>query len=574
MFEEKIKEAIAKIIKLKKKDIEIKKPFGTAEKFGDYCFACFGIAKKKKKNPKKFAEEVVKKLQKLKIKEIAKIKAVGGYVNFFLNKDFLTKEIIKQILNEKEKYGSLNLKGKALIEHTSLNPNASPHVGNIRNAIIGDVLSRLLKFHGYKTETHFLVNDVGKQMALLILGSKGDETFDNLLNLYIVMSKEMQRKPEIEKQVFEILEKIEKLDKKTMSKLKKIVKIAVEGQKEILSKLGIFYDVFDFESTYIKKDSILLKQFEKTKRLKKDIEGRCVLDQSKTKYQFEKSMKSPMLVLTRSSGVGLYVLRDIAYTKDKLKTAPVNIVVLGEEQKLYFKQLSASLELLGYIPPRVVHYSFMLLKTKQGIKKMAKRKGEVILVSEFIKQAIRKAKEEIKKRDREKDINMNIVSEAIGIGSVKYSIAKVEQNKGIIFDWEEALNFEGNSAPYLQYTYVRALNIIKKLGRANIGKAKVEEAKIGEQIYKNVSQKEYNLVKKLGEFPKVVSETLDKLEIHLLCNYIYTLAQTFNDFYESCPVIKEKDTAIKTRKIMIVKTSLIILKIVLDLLGLSALDAM
>jgi arginyl-tRNA synthetase len=475
-----------------------------------------------------------------------------------LNKDLLTKNIIEQILKEKEKYGSLNLKGNALIEHTSFNPNASPHVGRIRNAIIGDILARLLKFHGYKTDIHFYVNDVSKQMALLLLGAKGNETFNDLLKLYIRLSGEIERRPKFEKDVFENLRKIEENDKETLAKLNKLVKTAVQGQKEILAKLGIFYDSFDYESIYLKGNILknILKQLEKTKRLEKDVEGRYVLNQGKMKeYNFEREMKSPVLVLTRSDGTGLYPLRDIAYTKDKLKTAPLNIIVLGEDQKLYFKQLSATLSLLGYKAPRIVHYSFVLLKTKKGAKKMSTRKGHLILLSDFINEAIKKARQEIKKRGREKHVNIDVVSEAVGISAVRYSIAKVEQNKGILFDWEESLNFEGNSAPYLQYTYVRALNILKRAGKARVTKP----------YYEKITEKEYNLAKILGEFPELVSDCLDKLEPHLLCNYIYSLSQTFNDFYESCPVIQEKNLKIQERRTNIVKAAQEVLKICLNL---------
>lgn len=564
-FEEKIKEAITKVTGLTKQDVEVKKPFGTAIKFGDLTFPCFTIAKKQKKNPKKVAQEIADKLEKKLPKEIEKMSVVGGYVNFFLNKNFLTKDIIKRILKEKTKYGSLKVKGKALIEHTSINPNASPHVGRIRNAIVGDVLSRLLKFHGYKTEIHFYVNDVSKQMALLVLNLKGDERFGELLDLYVRASQELQRNPEMEKQVFEILERIEEHDEKIIEKLNKLVKTAVEGQREILAKLGIFYDSFDYESIYLEKNRLrkILKKLEKTKRLKKDMEGRYILDQSSMRWKFEKEMKSPLLVLTRSNGTGLYPLRDIAYTIDKLKSAPTNIIVLGEDQKLYFKQLSAALELLGYRAPRVVHYSHILLKTKKGVKKMSTRKGEVILMNYFIKEAITKAKQEIKKRGREKDVDVNVVSEAVGIGAVRYSIAKVELNKGILFDWEEALNFEGNSAPYLQYTHARASNIIKKLRGEKPARPTYE-----------VNEQEYRLARVLSEFPKIAADALDKLEPHLLCNYAYNLAQTFNDFYELCPVIQTKELGVKARRIMLVQATLIVLKNVLGLLGLPALEAM
>lgn len=559
-IEEKIKGVLKKVTNLKHITLELPK-----QGFGDYAFTCFTLAKEKKKNPVAIAKDLANEIKKKLPKEIAKVENVGGYINFFVDKSYFSEEVIKKIFEEKEKYGSLQLKGQALIEHTSLNPNSSPHVGRIRNAIIGDILAKVLKFQGYQTQVHYYVNDVSKQMALLVLGSKGNESFDGLLNLYVRMSQEMEENPEIEKQVFEILRKIEDEDKTTVAKLNRLVKIAVEGQKKILEKLGIYYDSFDYESIYLKTGELkkILKELEKSKKLEKDIEGRYVLDQSKTRWNFEREMKSPVLVLTRSDGTGLYPLRDIAYTIDKLKIALMNIIVLGEEQKLYFRQLSAALELLGYIAPKIVHYSFILLKTEGGAKKMSTRKGEVILVSDFIKEAIKKAEQEIKKRKRESKVDLKKVSEAIAVGAVRYGIAKVEENKGIIFDWQEALNFEGNSAPYLQYVYARASSILKKLGKSTLGK----------ENYKNIDEKEFALIKELGFFPEIAKATLEQLKPHLLCNYSYRLAQTFNDFYENCNVINA-EAGVKERRVALVNATRQVLANALNLIGVPVIEAM
>lgn len=570
-IENKIKEAISKAIGLKQNAITLEIP-KQIEGFGDYAFACFKLARERKKNPNEIAKDLASNLKSRLPKEISKVEAVKGYVNFFLDKDFFIEAVVEQILKEKENYGSLQLKGNALIEHTSINPNASPHVGRVRNAIIGDILARVLKFHGYRTETHYYVNDVSKQMALLVLGSQGKENFDDLLNLYVRMSKEMEDNPETEKQVFEILKKIEDGDKETKAKLNKLVKIAVEGQKKILAELDIFYDSFDYESIYLEKDTLkkILKELEKTKRLRKDIEGRYYLDQSKLRWDFEKEMKSPVLVLTRSDGTGLYPLRDIAYTIDKLKIAPMNIIVLGEDQKLYFKQLSATLELLGHIAPKVVHYSHILLKTKKGAKKMATRKGEVVLVSDFIKEAVQKAEKEIISRKREEEIDSKKVAKAIGLGAVRYGIAKFELNKEILFDWQEALNFEGNSAPYLQYSYARASSIMKKLAQLSKSKSK---GKLCKASYQNIDEKEYFLARELAFWPKIAKETLDQLKPNLLCNYSYRLAQTFNDFYESCNVINARD-GIKERRLMLVEATRQVLANCLGIIGVPVLEAM
>lgn len=559
MFEEKIKEAL-KTAGLKIKKIVLETP---RQGFGDYAFPCFMLAKTMKKNPNEIAKEIAERLKKLP-KEISKVEASGGYINFFINKEIFLKSTVEKILKEKESYGSLRVpKLKAIIEHTSLNPNSSPHVGRIRNAIIGDIISRLLHFHGYRTEVHFYVNDFSKQVALMLLGFKGDETFDQMLNLYVKMTARLEHEPEIEKQVFEILEKIEMQDMNEIKRMNKLVKICTEGQKKILARLGINYNSFDLESKYMGKAMTinLLKKLEKTKRLKKDLEGRYYLDLNDLK-NFKNEMKSPVLVLTRSNGIPLYPFRDILYTIDKLKSAPLNIIVLGEDQKLYFKQLAAVLELLGYTAPRAVHYSYTLIKTKEGAKKMSTRKGEIILASNFMDEAVKKAKEEIKKRHREKKVALEKVAEAVGIGAIRYSISKVELNKAIVFDWEEALNFEGNSSPYLQYSYTRACGILKKLA-----------AKKLKPKYENIDEKEYALAKQLANFPSVAQASLEQFAPHIITNYVYKLAQLFNDFYEKCPVIRA-EPGVKERRVLLVRATKQVLSTCLNLLGIPRLEAM
>ena len=476
--------------------------------------------------------------------------------------------MIDRILKEKENYGSLLVREKALIEHTSINPNASPHLGRIRNAIIGDILARLLRFHHYKTEVHYYVNDVSKQIALMLLGFKGNETFDEMLSLYVKMNKALEENPELEKEIFKILEKIEMEDKETMEKLSKLVRICVSGQREILSKLGINYDFFDYESKYVAKKLTkkILEKLEKTKRLKKDVEGRYYFDLNG--LGFDEKMKSPIAVLTRSNGVGLYILRDVLYTIDKLKRAKFNVIVLGEDQKLYFKQLSAILNSLGYEAPKVVHYSFVLVKTKYGARKMSTRKGEIILVKDFLEEMIKKAREEMKKRNQKGE---NEKAEKIAVASLRYSIAKVEKNKQIIFDLKEALNFEGNAAPYLLYSYVRAKSILRKAKNEQIDN---KEVKVQDDLSKeDLSKEETSILSKLSLFPKIAEKSLVQFEPSLIANYCYSLCKAFNDFYEKCPVLRA-DSKIRERRIKLIMAIVQVLENCFEILGLPFLEEM
>src|SRR3990167_707132 len=341
-----MKEAIVRILKkaLKEKGINLSE--AEIEKFieippssemGDYSFPCFFLAEKLKDNPSQIAIELREKIGNASV-EFEDIQTQGPYINFFVNRKALANRIVFQILSQKDDFGKANIgkKQKALIEHTSINPNASPHVGRSRNAIIGDSIVRILRFMNFDVEVHYYVNDVSKQIAMLVLAEADKLPFEKMLKKYVEISKKVEKSEELEKKVFSFLKKFEQGDKSTIRKFRKITQTCVKGQEKILSQLGIKYDVFDYESGYLDKSKEILKELEKTGRLEKDEENRLVLNLEGT--GIEKQMRSPILVLTRSDGTGLYPLRDLAYTIEKLKISKKNMIVLGEDQKLYFQQ--------------------------------------------------------------------------------------------------------------------------------------------------------------------------------------------------------------------------------------------
>jgi arginyl-tRNA synthetase len=548
-------QVLAKTLRINEEEIDNKLETPYFSEYGDYAFPCYILAAKLKKNPHKIAEELAEKL-KGKIKSVNEIKIINGYVNFYLDKRNLAEKVLNKILKEKEKYGSGKKisEGKIALEHTSLNPNSSPHVGRARNSIIGDSLKRILEFKGYKVETYYYVNDVSKQIAMMALNFKGKENFSDLLSLYIKVNKEIKENPELQEKVFSLLEKFEKGERKIKKKFEKIVNIAIKGQMKILEEFGINFDKFDYESTYIKESKKILNDFKKTKKLFMDEQKRFVLNQEG--YGLEGKMKSPMLVLARSNGTGLYPLRDIAYTLDKLKRCKDTYIVLGEDQKLYFEQLKVALKMLGKRAPNVIHYSYVLIEEEGEIKKQSTRKGDVVLLEDFMKQAVEKASKEIKKRKTKGD------AKKIGYGAVKYTIIKNDLNKNIIFNWDSALSFEGNSSPYLQYSYARASSIIKK--------AKYKSKKV---VVYNLNEHEIKLVKKLENFPVVVEEAYKHLNPSLIANYSFELAQIFNEFYHACKVL-DADKKDKQERLALVESFRIVIKSSLSLLGIEVMDEM
>ena len=350
---------------------------------GDYAFPCFVLAKDWKKNPVDIAKELTVKFKPTKL--VAEAKPIGPYINFFVNKNKITVDTLKQILKQKDKYGSSGIgkRKKIFLEHTSINPNASPHVGRARNALIGDSVGRILRFQGFKVEIHYFVNDVGKQVAMLVLGAekKKDITFGDLLNIYIEINKKIEENPELEKDALELLNKLEKGDKEIRKKFEMVVNICIKGQVKIFSELKIKYDKFDYESKYLWSNETekTLKRLEKTGKLFVDGFGRWVLDQK----GYGLGIQVPVFVMTRADKTSLYPLRDITYAIE-LASKGTYIVVLGEDQKLYNEQINAALKELEIFRRRAVYYSFVLLQ--EG--KMSTRKGNLVLLEDFIKKAL------------------------------------------------------------------------------------------------------------------------------------------------------------------------------------------
>ncbi len=549
------KDAISRFLKRETtlQSIELEVP--PSPEMGDYAFPCFMLAKELKKAPNEIANELSKRFKPNDF--ISEVKVIGPYLNFFVNKSKIAAEIIKDALKQKDKYGSSSIgKGKKiLVEHTSINPNASPHVGRARNALIGDAIVRILKFQGYKVETHYFINDVGKQIAMLVLGAEGKKNIDfkDLLNIYIEINKKIEENPELEKQILELLNKLEKGDKPTKNKFKKIVDICVKGQVKILSELGIKYDYFDYESKYLwsKKTDETLKRLEKTGKLFIDGFNRWVLDQK----GYGLGMKVPVLVLTRNDGTSLYPLRDMAYSIEKLSKGD-NIVILGEDQKLYYEQISAALKELEMKPPRAVHYSFVLLQ--EG--KMSTRKGNLVLLEDFMEKAVNKASDELKKRYKKLNVK---AAKTIAYGAVKYGILKVSPEKNVIFDWQQALSFEGETAPYIQYAYARISSILNKNKKFN-QKADLRLLK---------EKEETELVKLLHNFPETITKATNELRPHLIATYLHSLAQKFNEYYHIHQILKA-DSKIKDTRILLISAVRYVIKNGLNLLGIDVLERM
>lgn len=551
---------INEIIKILDVNTNISVEIPPKREMGDFSVQCASLRNEKYNNPIQIA---------LLIKDnfndtdnfFTKIITMGPYVNFFLNYNKFNEMVINKIEKEKDKYGSLNQGNGSdlLIEHTSINPNAEPHIGRCRNSLIGDFMSRLYSFTGYNVQRHYFINDLGKKIALLLIGTlkyglKNDD-FSSILDVYVKISEDEVNDEEITKKAFDYLELVENGNKDMIRKFKDITDKCVQGQMKIFDDLGIHFDVFTHESDYVYNnylDNILNKLREKNK-LKEDELGRYYVDLS----GYDIPTKEPVLVLTRSNKTSLYPIKDIAYTIYKINLNDKNnYIVLGEDQEVYMKQISAVMDILGYKSPKLISYSYVLLEGD----KMSTSNGTVVLVTDFIKEVNNTLLNEFSKRNTIIDeYNLRILRNAC----IKFTMLNVSKNKIVNFNLKNATSFNGESGMYILYSIVRINSILKNVNNLNFN---------NKLIF--VNEIENTIIKELYKFPYIIDELLTSNEASHLTKYIFNLTQYFSKFYESINIIKEENEELKESRLRLLLCIKTVLTTALNILGIETVDKM
>ena len=537
---------------------------------GDFAFPCFPFAPIAKKSPNGIAREIAKKIGKGKW--IEKVVTKGAYVNFFIDNKNLKISTIKSILSNQEKYGYLPRKNKkAIVEHTSANPNGPLHVGRARNPIIGDTIVRIFKAAGYNVESQFYLDDTGKQVAILAWGvnnldkkevpkSDYDKPDHQTVGFYQLASKLMEDDEKASKQISEIVKKSEEGEQKTIELVHKAYAPVLEGIKESLNRINITVDNYVPESNFVRDKSVysVVEKLKKSKYCGKE-EGAFYLDME----PFGIQGRNTKFVFIRKDGTTLYATRDIAYHLWKAKHADLLVNILGEDHKLESKQVEIALNLVGAkIIPNVIFYSFVSLPGG----KMSTRRGRVVYLDDLINECVKRAYDEVKNR-RGKELSekkMKEIAEKIGIGALRYNIIKVQPEKDIAFKWDEALNFEGNASPFIQYSHARACSILSK---------KQDEIKDVDATLLN-HDSEIDLIKKLARFPIVIDEACEGCKPHSITTYLFEVASQFNQFYRDCPVLPEKNTELRIGRLALVDATRIVLQNGLNLLGIVAPEEM
>ncbi len=513
----------------------------------------FKLAKEMKKSPDEVASEIAERIEITDY--ISSVHVVNGYINFFASDEFLN-DTIEVILSQDENYGTINLKGEILVEHTSANPDGPLHIGHVRNAVIGDTLARILRKAGYDVRTHYYVNDMGRQAAVTVLGyelfSLGNKKPDHAVaDSYIKANVELEKNPELEKKVEELMLKYEQGDAEIEKKFKFVIGKGLEGIKQTLKRLNVEHDEFVWESEFVKNGYVgkILKMLDEKQIVEKD--GAWIVKLE----GFEKEV-----VLKRENGTTLYITRDLAYHMWKNENFERFVNVLGADHKLYAAQLSKLLEILNLKPPEVVIFEFVSLP--EG--KMSTRKGRFVSADELIDKVKEEAKKILANREMEEK-EKDEIAESVAIAAIRFDFVKVAPEKHMFFDWNQALDFERQTASYIQYAHARACSILRKA--VDSGMPDIEfNAEI-------CNKEERKLVMLLSKFPYWIYKASKDLRPHYIAEYLLSVAGAFNDFYRLNPVLKS-ESAERMHRLAIVDATRIVLRNGLELLGIKPLEKM
>ena len=527
----------------------------------------FQLAPVLKKSPAMIAQDIAEVIECPEI--YTKVESKGPYVNFFIDYNEFAVGLLNSINNN---YGQLDkIDEKIVLEHTSANPNGPLHIGHIRNSIIGDSLTRLLKASGREVETQYYVNDMGRQLAMVVYGIKelglkienqGEDKVDhNIGQIYLKVNQKFKEDPSLESGVDALIKEYEKGDNEELNKLfKDTINHCLDGIKATLKRMHIKHDKFVWEGKFVRNGDV-------DKYVDEMVEIGYARMEDVLRLQLGEFGIKNSLVLRRADGTSLYSTRDIAYHMYKCDQGDIVLDILGADHKLAFRQVKAALEILEKIKPNsdeveVLFYEFITLP--QG--SMSSRTGNFISVDELIDESVERAKEEIKSRRKDlSEEEIDEIAEEIGIGAVRFFIAKLSPEKHIKFRWEEALNFERGCAS-IQYAHARASKLLSKAKSQGIDLDSLEFEDNWEP-----NELECNLIRTLAKYPKLIAESAEIRRIHPIAAYCQELASDFNKFYKSNQVVGSEFQA---SRLILVEKAKITLKNALDILGVAAPERM
>ncbi len=515
----------------------------------------FCLAKKWHRPPPQIAAEIAAKVsEELKGSDI-RVEVVGPYINFHFGKAYLAGAIREALSSD---FGSvLHRAERVTIEHTSANPNGPLHVGHIRNSIIGDTLARAFRKAGHPLDVQYYVNDMGRQIAIVVWGTENesagagsDKPDHRIARLYIAANRSLEKDPAITAEIDALMQRVEAGDPGVAKRFRAAVQDCLEGIQETLTALNVSHDRFVWEGDFVRNGDVT-RTLGKIRLLREAHEDDILyLDLSRCGFENR-------YVLRRSDGTTVYAARDLAYHTWKGRNFDRVIDVLGADHKLIGAQLTCTLQLLGERSPEIVYFEFVSLPEGS----MSTRAGKFISADELIEEVSRRAFEEVTRRRPELSEEERLrIARSVAIGAIRYDIVKVSPEKSTVFDWKEALDFERQSGPYIQYAHARACSILDKAGAFTEG-------------FTFQSEFEVKLARHIARFPAVLEETVSLLRPNILAAYTRDLADLFNAFYRDNPVLRSEGET-RASRLTLVRAAQNTLSQALGVLGIDALRSM
>lgn len=570
-FKKEIAEIIAKNLEgLTEDEIKSMIEIPQDQSMGDYAFPCFRLAKTMRKAPNLIAAELAEKLQGEQL--FSEVSPVNAYVNMFVSREEMMKSTVSEVLEEKENFGRSDIGGnkKVIVEFSSPNIAKPFHIGHIRSTVIGNSLSKIYDALGYDVFKINHLGDYGTQFGKMICayrrwGTREDvinSPIKTLLGYYTKFHVEVEEHPELEDEARAIFTKLEQGSKEEVELWQWFREESLKEFQRVYDMLGIEFDSYNGESFYSDK----MPRFEKElldKGLLQESKGAQVVDLEKYKLG--------TALIKKSDGSSLYITRDIAaavYRKENYDFYK-NIYVVATQQNLHFQQLFKIIELMGYDwANQCVHVPFGMVRLEEGT--MSTRHGRVVFLEDVLNGAIEKTREIIEEKNPNIE-NLEEITSQVGIGAVVFNELSNNRIKDYTFKWDQILNFDGETGPYVQYTHARCASLLRKAGEDIVAKA--QDPKNVDFALLAKSDSAYELTKLIYAFPGVVEQAGEKYEPSIITRHIIDIAQCFNKFYHDEHIIVD-DEVEKTSKIALVIATKRVIATGIGLLGMKAPERM
>lgn len=570
-FKKEIAEIIAKSLEgLTEDEIKSMIEIPQDQSMGDYAFPCFRLAKTMRKAPNLIAAELAEKLQGEQL--FSEVSPVNAYVNMFVSREEMMKSTVSEVLEEKENFGRSDIGGnkKVIVEFSSPNIAKPFHIGHIRSTVIGNSLSKIYDALGYDVFKINHLGDYGTQFGKMICayrrwGNREDvinSPIKTLLGYYTKFHVEVEEHPELEDEARAIFTKLEQGSKEEVELWQWFREESLKEFQRVYDMLGIEFDSYNGESFYS----------DKMPRFEKELSDKGLLHESNGAQVVDlEEYKLGTALIKKSDGSSLYITRDIAaavYRKENYDFYK-NIYVVATQQNLHFQQLFKILELMGYDwANQCVHVPFGMVRLEEGT--MSTRHGRVVFLEDVLNGAIEKTREIIEEKNPNIE-NLEEITSQVGIGAVVFNELSNNRIKDYTFKWDQILNFDGETGPYVQYTHARCASLLRKAGEDIVAKA--QDPKNVDFALLAKSDSAYELTKLIYAFPGVVEQAGEKYEPSIITRHIIDIAQCFNKFYHDEHIITD-DEVEKTSKIALVIATKRVIATGIGLLGMKAPERM